>query len=290
MQGDVANPLLINAVELARVSRSLVLHFQATRLPLGLSRLSRLAIAAVPHLPFVPIAQAHSQRPHASNHTRIISKATGRKEDLWQLYNEVVYPPKVPVGNKDVASFVLQERRPGEVTHRREDLLYSQKKLWLLGFMIRGRSVDDAFAQLAHRPEKGARILEEVLEEAIELAVKEHDFEYCTKIWVDCKGWLNHFAYFPNLAETVHVCRGRGVPRLYKGVRGHLSANNYHYANLYIRLREGDPPPVYHPRQIKGSWTPTHNCPSFGRPSWGSGNDMLQLELERMRQRRLKGG
>ncbi|TGZ74939.1 hypothetical protein CRM22_000660 [Opisthorchis felineus] len=250
------------------------LNSLATRLPLGLSRLSRLAVAAVPHLPFVPIAQAHSQRPAASNHTRIISKATGRKEDLWQLYNEVVYPPKVPVGNKDVASFVLQERRPGEVTHRREDLLYSQKKLWLLGFMIRGKSVDDAFAQLAHRPEKGARILEEVLEEAIELAVKEHDFEYCTKIWV----------------ETVHVSRGRGVPRLYKGVRGQLSANNYHYANLYVRLREGDPPPVYHPRQVKGSWTPTHNCPSFGRPSWGSGNDMLQLELERMRQRRLKTG
>ncbi|KAA3674029.1 large subunit ribosomal protein L22 [Paragonimus westermani] len=216
---------------------------------------------------------AHSDRIPDSSRSRIISKATGRKEDLWQLYNEVVYPPTVPTGNQ-LSDVVHHKHRPAEVTHRREDILYSQKKLWLLGFMIRGRAIDDAFVQLAYRPEKGARILEEVLEEAVELAVKEHDFEYCTKIWI----------------ETIHVNRGRSVPRLYKGLRTQISLNNYHYANLYIRLREGDPPAVYHARQIAGNWTPAANCPASGRPAWGSGHDMLHREVERMRERRFKWG
>ncbi|CAH8626384.1 unnamed protein product [Dicrocoelium dendriticum] len=203
---------------------------------------------------------------------RLTSKVTGKKEDLWQLYNEVVYPPTIPKEGGIVTDCTAPSRRPAEVTHRREDILYSHKKLWLLAFMIRGMAVDNAFEQLAFRPEKGARILEEVLTESIELAVKEHDFEFCTKIWI----------------ESAHVSRGRAVPRLHKGLRSQVFASNYHYSNLYIRLREGDPPEIYHPLRAKGTWTPAPNCPASGRPAWGSGNDMLHHELERMRQRRLK--
>ncbi|CAH8495280.1 unnamed protein product [Schistosoma turkestanicum] len=219
---------------------------------------------------FISTSVSCHKNTKLSNHkgTTIISKVTGRKEDLWQLYNEVVYPP-VP----DVSKSVLWDNnlRPGEVTHRRNDILYSSKRLWMLGQMIRGRSVDDAFAQLGFRREKGARILEEVLEEAIELAVKEHDFEFCTKIWI----------------ESLYISRGRMVPRLYKGLRSAVYKINFHYTDLYIRLREGDPPKIYHPRDIKGVWTPAPTCPPEGRP-WGSTREMVHRELERLRERRLR--
>ncbi|CAH8541332.1 unnamed protein product [Heterobilharzia americana] len=200
----------------------------------------------------------------------LISRITGHQKDLWDLYNEVVYPPLPTVST--INNHNSDNLRPGEVTHRREDILYSQKKLWFLAHLIRGRSVDDAFAQLGFRPEKGARILEEVLEEAIESAVKEHDFEFCTKIWI----------------ESVRISRGRMVPRLYKGLRSVAYAINFHYTNLYMRLREGDPPKMYHPSQVKNVWTPSATCPPEGR-NWGSTREMVHREIERLRSRRIKG-
>lgn len=79
-----------------------------------------------------------SKKDPGSQYARVISRKTGKKEDLWQQYNEVVYPPKDPSAlvNSDDVSQINEDPRPGEVTHRREDILYSQKKLWLLGFMV----------------------------------------------------------------------------------------------------------------------------------------------------------
>ncbi|THD24791.1 39S ribosomal protein L22 mitochondrial [Fasciola hepatica] len=131
--------------------------------------------------------------------------------------------------------------------------------------MIRGMAVDDAFAQLGFRPEKGARILEQ--------------FTYPT---------LSCACLSPK--ETVHVGRGRAIPRVYKGVRTQIFMDNYHYADLFIRLREGDPPEVYHPRDVPATWTLSPACPEGGQRSWGSGTDILHRELNRLRSRRLKSG
>lgn len=101
---------------------------------------------------------------------------------------------------------------------------------------------------------------------------------------------LHRVPIIPSLhPETVHVSRGRGVKRAHKGLRTMVQLCTYHYANLYVRLREGDPPEVYHPRRVSGTWTPAPNCPAAGRPRWGSGVDMLHHELERLRRRRIKG-
>ncbi|KAH8877639.1 39S ribosomal protein L22, mitochondrial [Schistosoma japonicum] len=202
------------------------------------------------------------KKPNVSNHkgATLVSKITGREEDLWQLYNEVIYPPVPKVSNSVLWDNNL---RPGEVTHRREDILYSHKKLWMLAHLIRGRSVDDAFSQLGFRTEKGARILEELTSNS------SHIIKLCNE-------------------ESVHISRGRMVPRLYKGLRSVPHKINYHYTDLYIRLREGDPPKIYHPCQIKGVWTPAPTCPPEGR-SWGSTREMVRRELERLRGRRLKG-
>nr|CUU97735.1 hypothetical transcript [Hymenolepis microstoma] len=102
------------------------------------------------------------------------SRLTGRYTKLWELYNEVVYPPREKLESV-TEDENMTTTRPAEVTYTKENILYSQKKLWLLGFM-----------QLGFRPEKGARILEQVLalEAAIKKAITEHDVEFCTNLWV----------------------------------------------------------------------------------------------------------
>ena len=45
-------------------------------------------------------------------------------------------------------------------------------------------TVDEALKELKFINKKGARIVEEVLEEAREMAVKQHHFEYPTNMWV----------------------------------------------------------------------------------------------------------
>ncbi|CDS42085.1 39S ribosomal protein L22 mitochondrial [Echinococcus multilocularis] len=200
------------------------------------------------------------------------SRLTGKKTKLWELYNEVVYPPSENTtvtadGEESV------EPRPAEVTYTKENILYSQKKLWLLAFMIRGLSVDEAFQQLGFRPEKGARILEKSLEAAIERAVTEHDVEFCTNLWV----------------EQALVLRGDSVPRIHKGLRTMVSKSNYHYARLMLRLREGVPPVLYHPYRIRNSWHPAPNCPADGAPGWGSAHDILDIQIRKLRRRRIAG-
>ena len=49
---------------------------------------------------------------------------------------------------------------------------------------IRGMSIDEAIKQLSFQNLKGAGIIKEVLLEAQELAVKEHNVEYKSNLWV----------------------------------------------------------------------------------------------------------
>ncbi|KAM7537182.1 hypothetical protein Aperf_G00000074294 [Anoplocephala perfoliata] len=202
----------------------------------------------------------------------LTSRLTGKKTKLWELYNEVVYPPR------DSSKFViaedeLTETRPAEVTYTKENILYSRKKLWLIAYMVRGLSVDEAFQQLGFRPEKGARIVEQALEAAIERAMKEHDVEFCTNLWV----------------EQALALRGDGVPRIHKGLRTNVSMKNYHYSRLLIRLREGKPPALYHPFNLRSSWHPAPNCPADGAPGWGTAKDILDIQLRKLLRRRIAG-
>ncbi|VDO12316.1 unnamed protein product [Rodentolepis nana] len=202
------------------------------------------------------------------------SRLTGKYTKIWELYNEVVYPPR------ETSKSVTEDEnittiRPAEVTYTKDNILYSQKKLWLLGFMIRGLSVDESFQQLGFRPEKGARILEQVLalETAVKKAITEHDVEFCTNLWV----------------EQALVLRGDSVPRIHKGLRTTVSAKNYHYSRLLIRLREGKPPVLYHPFNLRSSWHPAPNCPAGGAPGWGTSKDILDIQIRKLRRRRIAG-
>jgi len=60
--------------------------------------------------------------------------------------------------------------------------------MWYICCLIRGLSVDEAIKQLSFVTKKGAVIAKEVLEEAQEIAVKEHHFESKSNMWVaECR-------------------------------------------------------------------------------------------------------
>lgn len=63
------------------------------------------------------------------------SRLTGKKTKLWELYNEVIYPPRENTTSTTDSGEPV-EPRPAEVTYTKENILYSQKKLWLLAFMV----------------------------------------------------------------------------------------------------------------------------------------------------------
>lgn len=61
---------------------------------------------------------------------------------------------------------------------------YPAEKLWFPALMIRGLSIDEAIKQLSFHKLKGAGIIKEVLLEAQELAVKQHNIEYKSNLWI----------------------------------------------------------------------------------------------------------
>ncbi|XP_013790053.2 39S ribosomal protein L22, mitochondrial-like, partial [Limulus polyphemus] len=92
----------------------------------------------------------------------------------WPKKNDEVFPPQAPG----------EERRPAFVCHYRNQIKYSPDKMWYVATMIRGMSVEEAIKQLSFVSKKGAQIVKEVLKEAQELAVKEHNVEYKSNLWV----------------------------------------------------------------------------------------------------------
>lgn len=97
-----------------------------------------------------------------------------KRNKEWQKYNEAMYTPREP----------NTEERPAEVCYGREDIMCSRKNLWQTGIMLTGLSVEEAAKQLAHRPDQVSRIWEEILSEAVELAVKKHNVEFATNLWI----------------------------------------------------------------------------------------------------------
>jgi len=120
--------------------------------------------------------------------------------------------------------------RPGYVCHMRTKIKYSNDKLWYIACLVRGMTVDEALKQLKFCPLKGARVVEEVIQEAREMAVKEHHFEYATNMWV-AESFSDNF-------DNI-----KGLKR-HKG--GRISMMKYRYISYFVRLEEGIPPKHYY--------------------------------------------
>lgn len=138
----------------------------------------------------------------------------------WLRYNKIIYPPQLP----------HEERRPAFVCHQRANIKYSPWKMWYVASLVRGMSVDEAIRQLKFVLKKGAKDVRETLEEAKELAVKDHNVEFPSNMWV---------------AESMV---GKGV--VVKGFRRHARKRfgkvEYFHCHYFVRLEEGPPPKHYY--------------------------------------------
>uniref|UniRef100_A0A1A8S8K5 Large ribosomal subunit protein uL22m n=2 Tax=Nothobranchius rachovii TaxID=451742 RepID=A0A1A8S8K5_9TELE len=134
----------------------------------------------------------------------------------WERRNRKVFPPQLPD----------EPRRPAEVHHSRRQIKYSKDKMWYLAKMIRGMSIDEAMAQLEFNDKKGAKIMREVLLEAQEMAVKNHNVEYKSNLYV---------------AESFSS-KGMYLKRIRYHGRGMFGIMDRVYCHYFVKLVEGSPP------------------------------------------------
>ncbi|XP_076252638.1 mitochondrial ribosomal protein L22 [Rhynchophorus ferrugineus] len=138
----------------------------------------------------------------------------------WLDYNKKIYPPQTPD----------EEPRPAFVCHQRTNIKYSPYKMWYIASLVRGMAVDEAIKQLKFIPKKGAKDVREVIEEAKELAVKEHNVEFGSNMWV---------------AESF-VGKGRVIKGMRRHGRQRFGIIEYIHCHYFVRLEEGPPPENYY--------------------------------------------
>lgn len=94
----------------------------------------------------------------------------------WTENNKVIFEPQ----NAD------EEKRPAFICHQKLNIKYSPKKMYYVASFVRGMSVDEAIKELSFVLKKGASAVKETLLEAQEMAVKEHNVEFKSNLWI-CK-------------------------------------------------------------------------------------------------------
>ncbi|OTF81398.1 39S ribosomal protein L22, mitochondrial-like protein [Euroglyphus maynei] len=167
------------------------------------------------------------------------------KPKRWPRYNEIVHPP---------------EQGPVEryYCHYRENIKYSPKKMFFVASFIRGMSIDEAIKQLSYVKLKGGAIVKEILQEAQQIAVNEHNFEFKSNMWI---------------AES--FCT-KGV--VFKGFRKHARMRfgevRYFHCHYFVKLVEGTAPEHYYPSQAP-------------YPEKMTIEEKLEQHIEKLRQRRI---
>ncbi|KAF5282184.1 hypothetical protein FQR65_LT02881 [Abscondita terminalis] len=156
-------------------------------------------------------------------HTTSIAAAWSTKykdPHKWLENNKKIYPPQQS----------HEERRPAFVCHQRTNIKYSPWKMWYIASMVRGLTVDEAIKQLKFVLKKGAKDVRETLEEAKELATKEHNVEFPSNMWV---------------AESF-VGKGLVVKGFRRHARKRIGIVEYFHCHYFVRLEEGTPPKNYY--------------------------------------------
>lgn len=151
----------------------------------------------------------------------------------WYEENYHMYPPQ----DDSEVMFVDgtgHRRRRATYCHSRDNIKYSPKKMWYIACLTRGLSVDEAIKQCAFVPKKGAHIMREVLNEAREIALNQHNFEYKSDMYVG----------------EANVQKGLVI----KGVRKHaffrLGEVRYFHCHIMLRLVEGPPPDYFYHKPL----------------------------------------
>ncbi|MCI4386324.1 hypothetical protein PGIGA_G00060990 [Pangasianodon gigas] len=172
----------------------------------GATLLSRL-FGQIPSRFLTPFSQTSCLHTSAALNTK-----------TWERKNRILYPPQ----EKD------EPRRPAEIYHCRRQVKYSKDKMWYLAKLIRGMTIDQALAQLEFNDKKGAKVIKEVLLEAQEMAVKNHNVEYKSNLYV---------------AESF-AGKGQYLKRIRYHGRGMFGIMDKVYCHYFVKLVEGTPPTV----------------------------------------------
>ncbi|XP_031636512.1 39S ribosomal protein L22, mitochondrial [Contarinia nasturtii] len=167
------------------------------------------------------IAPSASILSNSQFHTSAILNAEPRK---FLMYNDKVFEPQT----ED------EVPRKAFVCHSKYNIKYSPEKMWYIACMIRGMSIDEAIRQLRFVAKRGAVSILDTLLEAQELAIKEHNVEFKSNLWV---------------AESF---TGKGY--VIKGIRRHARMRvgrvEYKYCHYFVRLEEGKPPKDYYGNKV----------------------------------------
>ncbi|CAG9091926.1 unnamed protein product [Plutella xylostella] len=131
-------------------------------------------------------------------------------------HNNKIYPPQG----------LDEEPRPAFVCHQKTNLKYSPDKMWYIASMIRGMTVDEAVKQLSFLNKKGALYVKEAVLEAQDLAVKRHNVEFKSNLWI---------------AESFSGS-GPVIKGIRRHARGRMGEVRYKYCHYFVRLEEGKPP------------------------------------------------
>ncbi|XP_071403025.1 large ribosomal subunit protein uL22m [Centroberyx affinis] len=142
----------------------------------------------------------------------------------WDRRNLQMFPPQLPE----------EPRRPAEIHHCRRQIKYSKDKMWYLAKMIQGMSIDQAITQLEFNDKKGAKIMKEVLLEAQEMAVRSHNVEYKSNLYV---------------AESFSG-KGKYLKRIRYHGRGMFGIMDKVHCHYFVKLVEGPPPRAEEPSSL----------------------------------------
>lgn len=132
----------------------------------------------------------------------------------------------------------------------RTNIKYSPDKMWYVASFVRGMSVDEAIKQLSFVLKKGAQAVKEVIMEARDIAVRNHNVEFGSNMWIGKCSVVessreNHFEICLLVAESF---AGKG--RVFKGLRRHARGRpgrvEYKHCHYFVRLEEGSPPKNYY--------------------------------------------
>lgn len=102
--------------------------------------------------------------------------------------------------------------------------------MWYVASYVRGKTVEEAIKQLSFVLKKGAAAVKEALLEAQELAVKNHNVEYKTNLWV---------------AESF-TTKGIYIKGIRRHARMRVGRVQYKHCHYFVRLEEGTPPADYY--------------------------------------------
>ncbi|XP_076044977.1 mitochondrial ribosomal protein L22 [Oratosquilla oratoria] len=169
-------------------------------------------------LPASFLQLGHKQALHTSSTQNAWEKPSGPRR--WLLYNNDKFPPQAEG----------EERRPAYVCHMKTNIKYSPKKMWYVACLVRGMTIDEAIKQLQFIQQKGATAVRETLEEAQALAVKEHNVEFKSNLWV---------------AESF-VSKGPVIKGFRRHARKRVGEVKYKHCHYMVRLEEGKPPEHYY--------------------------------------------